>query len=85
MPKGIPHKRYTPEFKKHVVETMRGEHPSYKETEWQLVLPYIRAAAYPDQIPRMFSQRPGIQGSLKDRHVLDTAVTLMLTAKIFHA
>ncbi len=32
MPKGIPNKRYTPEFKKHVVETMQREHLSYSET-----------------------------------------------------
>jgi transposase-like protein len=33
MPKGIPNKRYTPEFKKLVVETMIGEKLSYSETE----------------------------------------------------
>ncbi len=32
MPKGIPNKRYTPEFKKMVVETMREEKLSYSET-----------------------------------------------------
>ena len=32
MPKGIPNKRYTPEFKKMVVETMQKEKLSYKET-----------------------------------------------------
>ena len=32
MPKKIPHKRYTPEFKKLVVETMRKEKLSYTET-----------------------------------------------------
>ena len=32
MPKGKPNKRYTPEFKKLVVETMRSEHLSYTET-----------------------------------------------------
>ena len=31
MPKGIPNKRYTPEFKKLVVETMREEHLSVRE------------------------------------------------------
>ena len=31
MPKGIPNKRYTPEFKKLVVETMQKEKLSYKE------------------------------------------------------
>lgn len=32
MPKGIPNKRYTGEFKQMVVETMRKEGLSYKET-----------------------------------------------------
>ena len=32
MPKGVPHKRYTAEFKKHVVETMREEGLGYNET-----------------------------------------------------
>jgi len=32
MPKGVPNKRYTPEFKKHVIETMQEEKLSYSET-----------------------------------------------------
>ena len=32
MPKGVPNKRYTPEFKKHVIETMLEEKLSYRET-----------------------------------------------------
>ena len=32
MPKGVPNKRYTPEFKKHVIETMQQEKLSYSET-----------------------------------------------------
>ena len=32
MPKGMPNKRYTPEFKKMVVETMKEEKLSYRET-----------------------------------------------------
>ena len=35
MPKGIPNKRYTPEFKKLVVETMQKEKLGYKETARQ--------------------------------------------------
>jgi len=35
MPKGIPKKRYTPEFKKMVVETMMEEKLSYRETARQ--------------------------------------------------
>jgi len=32
MPKGVANKRYTAEFKKHVIETMREEGLSYRET-----------------------------------------------------
>ena len=32
MPKGVPNKRYTPEFKKLSVETMQREKLSYRET-----------------------------------------------------
>ena len=32
MPKGVAHKRYTPEFKKTVIETMQQEGLSYSET-----------------------------------------------------
>ena len=32
MPKGIPNKRYTGEFKQEVVETMKRERLSYRET-----------------------------------------------------
>ena len=35
MPKGVPNKRYTPEFKKLVVETMMKEKMSYSETARQ--------------------------------------------------
>ena len=35
MPKGVPNKRYTPEFKKLVVETMLEEKLSYSETARQ--------------------------------------------------
>ena len=35
MPKGIPNKRYTGEFKQKVVETMHREHLSYKEAARQ--------------------------------------------------
>lgn len=33
MSKGVPNKRYTAEFKKQVIETMREEKLSYRETE----------------------------------------------------
>ena len=35
MPKGVPNKRYTPEFKKLVLETMMKEMLSYRETARQ--------------------------------------------------
>ena len=35
MPKGIPNKRYTAEFKQHVIETMQKESLSYSETARQ--------------------------------------------------
>ena len=35
MPKGVANKRYTAEFKKHVIERMRAERLSYKETARQ--------------------------------------------------
>ena len=35
MPRGLPNKRYTAEFKQHVVETMREEKLSYSETARQ--------------------------------------------------
>ena len=35
MPKGVPNKRYTPEFKKTVIETMLEEKLSYSETARQ--------------------------------------------------
>ena len=35
MPEGVPNKRYTPEFKKLVVETMQKEKMSYRETARQ--------------------------------------------------
>ena len=40
MPKGILNKKYTPEFKKLVVETMREEGVSYKETARRFEIGY---------------------------------------------
>ena len=44
MPKGVPNKRYTPEFKKMVVETMQKERLSNREAERRFGLPNKRAA-----------------------------------------
>ena len=47
MPKGVPNKRYTPEFKKLVVETMQKEKLSYRETARQLdISDHKRVAAW---------------------------------------
>ena len=35
MPKGLPNKKYTAEFKKHVIETMQSEKLSYRDTARQ--------------------------------------------------
>ena len=46
MPKGQPNKRYTPEFKIKVVETMHREKLSYRETARQFDLPNSRVTAW---------------------------------------
>ena len=47
MPKGVANKRYTPEFKKMVVETMRKEKLSYCETARQFeISDHKRVAAW---------------------------------------
>ena len=46
MPKGQPNKRYTPEFKIKVVETMHKEKLSYRETARQFDIPNSRVTAW---------------------------------------
>ena len=46
MPKGVPNKRYTPEFKKQVVETMLKENLSYRETERRVGVVRSRITAW---------------------------------------
>ena len=47
MSKGVPNKRYTPEFKKLVVETMQKEKLSYRETARQFkISDHKRVAAW---------------------------------------
>lgn len=46
MPKGKPNKRYTPEFKIKVVETMHREKLSYRETARQFDIPNSRVTAW---------------------------------------
>ena len=47
MPKGVPYKRYTGEFKQEVVETMQREQLSYTEAARQFEIPcYKRVASW---------------------------------------
>jgi len=46
MPKGMPNKRYTPEFKQLVVETMHNEKLSYSETERRFEVVRSRITAW---------------------------------------
>ena len=46
MPKGKPNKRYTPEFKIKVVETMHREKLSHRETARQFDIPNSRVTAW---------------------------------------
>ena len=50
MPRGIPNKRYTPEFKKLVVETMQTEQQSYRETARQFEINDHKCAAAGERI-----------------------------------
>lgn len=52
MPKGQPNKRYTPEFKIKVVETMCNEGLSYKEASRQFEIPSHNAVAKCERIYR---------------------------------
>ena len=77
MPKGVPNKRYTPEFKKHVVETMIQEGLSYRETERRFELPRRRAAAweriYLEEGPEGFLVERRGRELLKERTTRDEA------------
>jgi len=46
MGKGEGNKRYTPEFKRMVVETMQAERLSYRETERRFQIPKMRAQSW---------------------------------------
>ena len=46
MPKGVPNKRYTPDFKKLVIETMRNEKLSHSETARQFGVVRSRITAW---------------------------------------
>ncbi len=54
MPKGIPNKRYTPEFRKQVVETMQEEKLRYHEAARQFEInDYKRVAAWEQIYPKL--------------------------------
>ena len=67
MPKGVPNKRYTPEFKKMVIETMIEEKLSYKETARRFETDDKRIAAweriYLEEGPEGFSVERRGRGS----------------------
>ena len=50
MPKGVPNKRYTPEFKKLVVETIMKEKMSYRETARQFEISKIGRASCRERV-----------------------------------
>ena len=47
MPKGVPNKRYTPEFKEEVIRTMREEGLGYLETASRFGIRHKRVAKKP--------------------------------------
>ena len=55
MPKGVPNKKYTPEFKKLVVETMQEEHLGYCKTAERFGVRHkrVQAAAAARAMPVM--------------------------------
>ena len=53
MPKGVPNKQYTPEFKKMVIETMMEEKLSYRETVRRFdVSSDTRIKDWPKKLPK---------------------------------
>ena len=87
MPKGIPNKRYTPEFKKLVIETMMAEKLSYRETarrfevssdtrvrEWERI--------YLTEGPEGFTVERRGRGSKGRPKKLPTAVEVDLLAEV---
>ena len=62
MRKGVPNKRYTPDFKKLVVETMQKEHLSYCETAGRFEINDRKRVAaweriFPTEGPKRLSMR----------------------------
>ena len=86
MPKGVPNKRYTAEFKRHVVEIMREEGLSYRETERMFELPRGQAAAweriYLEEGPEGFAIERRGRGSTGRPRKLPKAVEEDLLAEV---
>ena len=86
MPKGEPNKKYTPEFKKHVVETMREEGLSYREAERRFELPRRRAAdwerIYLEEGPEVFAIERRGRGSTGRPRKLSKEVEEDLLAEV---
>lgn len=75
MPKGQPNKRYTPGFKKLVIEAMRSDHLSYSETARQFEInDHKRIMAweriYPEDGPKGFALERRGRGSKGRPHKL---------------
>ena len=81
MPKGVPNKRYTPEFKKLVIETMQEEKLSYSETcrrfevnsrdrikSWERI--------YLEEGPEGFAVERRGRSSKRQRHSLDILLSI---------
>ena len=86
MPKGVPNKRYTPEFKRHVVETMLNEHLSYRETARRFDLPNDRVPSweriYLEEGPEGLAVERRGRGSTGGPRKLKTAVEEDLIAEV---
>ena len=86
MPKGIPNKRYTLEFKQQVIETMQQEKLSYSETErrFGVVRSRIRAweRIYLEEGPEGFAVERRGRGSKGRPRKLPQAVEEDLLAEV---
>ena len=69
MPKGVPDKRYMPEFKKPVAETMQKEKLSYRETARQ-----FKISDQHRQYQRMLREKGIRQSMSRKGNCLDNAV-----------
>lgn len=87
MPKGQPNKKYTPEFKKLVIETMRTEKLSYSETarrfeinDHKRIMAWERI--YLEEGPESFAQERRDRGSKGRPHKLPKETEEDLIAEV---